>query len=170
MATTATKAISTSAAKNFLVDTSPIFTANVLFPACVSPGISRKLLMTNSAHAIAPTATDATRPVTENFSAMTNSVPIVATTPKNKKTNTSPKPAYPYGRGPPVYVHAATIAATPTASSHNVVARARIKPATAATPKHRNAARFTDAAVASPDPTKRNGPTRSLSVPRTPSE
>jgi hypothetical protein len=43
-------------------------------------------------------------------------------------------------------------------------------PATPATPKHRTAASRTDAADATPDPTSRIGPTRSLSVPRMPSE
>ena len=39
-----------------------------------------------------------------------------------------------------------------------------------ATPKARNAARFTDPGEATPDPTSRIGPTRSASVPRMPSE
>ena len=39
---------------------SPIRTANVFFPASVSPGMSRRLLITSSAVAHRPTATEAT--------------------------------------------------------------------------------------------------------------
>ena len=43
-------------------------------------------------------------------------------------------------------------------------------PAAAATPKARKAARLTWAADLSPEATRRTGPTRAASVPRTPSE
>jgi hypothetical protein len=46
---------------------------------------------------------------------------------------------------------------------------AKINPMHAAKPKVRNAARFTERGVAIPDATNRAGPTRTSSVPRTPS-
>ena len=61
------------------------------------------------------------------------------------------------------------MARPPTRNSHGVVASARAVPARAATPKATNAARFTAAGEASFEATSRTGPTRSSSVPRTPS-
>ena len=55
-------------------------------------------------------------------------------------------------------------------SHHNPVSTTSTRPATAATPKQANAARFTDRGSARPEPTRRIGPTRTASVPRTPSE
>ena len=64
--------------------------------------MSRRLLITSSAHAKAPTADPITsdRAVTDSIAAKV--VPAVATRPKNTNTNTSPSPRYPYGFGPPV--------------------------------------------------------------------
>ncbi len=59
--------------------------------------------------------------------------------------------------------------AAPTTISHGLVASASARPASAATPKDTNAARLTAAGAASPDATRRTGPTRAVSVPRTPS-
>ena len=58
----------------------------------------------------------------------------------------------------------------PTKISHSEVLIASTKPQQAAMQKKIIAAFRTAAAVASPDATKRIGPTRSESVPRTPSE
>ena len=95
---------------------------------------------------------------------------MVATKPKNKNTEISPKPKYPYGRLLPVYVQAAKIAAAPTAISQSDVKRASPKPTTAATAKEIKAACLTDLALAKPEATNRVGPTRLSSVPFTPSE
>ena len=59
--------------------------------------------------------------------------------------------------------------ATPTTSSHHEVVAASTNPATAATPKAPKAARLTAEGYASPLATRRTGPTRTSSVPRTPS-
>ncbi len=59
--------------------------------------------------------------------------------------------------------------AAPTSSSHHATSRASTRPATAATTNDSSAARFTAPGEATPDPTRRSGPTRSASVPRTPS-
>ena len=59
----------------------------------------------------------------------------------------------------------------PTASIHQCPLITTITlPSTAATPKHRNAARFTASGRASPEAVNRTGPTRTSSVPRMPSE
>ena len=55
-------------------------------------------------------------------------------------------------------------------SHHRPVSTTSTRPAAAATPKLAKAARFTDRGSASPEPTRRSGPTRTASVPRTPSE
>ena len=60
--------------------------------------------------------------------------------------------------------------AKPTAINHQLVATASIKPNTAATPNAANAACFTSFGFFAPEPTRRIGPTRSISVPRMPSE
>ena len=61
--------------------------------------------------------------------------------------------------------------AAPTASSHQVpLAATRPSPADPATPKAAKAARLTPEGEAAPDPVSRNGPIRSSSVPRIPSE
>ncbi len=62
------------------------------------------------------------------------------------------------------------MARTPTAISHQAVVAASTSPAAAATANAANAATFTDFGEAAPEPTRRIGPTRSSSVPRTPSE
>ena len=62
------------------------------------------------------------------------------------------------------------MAATPTSSSQGSTTSESTRPATAATPNARNAARFTAPGVARPVAVRRTGPLRSLSVPRTPSE
>ena len=59
--------------------------------------------------------------------------------------------------------------AAPTATSHHDDNAASTSPATPATAKAASAAAFTADGVATPDPTSRSGPTRSASVPRTPS-
>ncbi len=61
------------------------------------------------------------------------------------------------------------MATAPTATSAQVVSSASTSPASAATPKHANAAPRTAAGDAVPLPTRRSGPTRSSSVPRMPS-
>ena len=59
----------------------------------------------------------------------------------------------------------------PTATIHHCPDTAtRTSPATAASPKHPNAAARTVDGLAAREPTSRNGPTRSSSVPRMPSE
>ena len=149
---------------------SPSRTAKVTLPTSVSPGISRRLLITRSATARQPTAIDAKKLSIVMCCVIANIVPHVATNPKNTKTNSSPSPIYPYGFGPPVYSHPAPIQAAPTTTNHNEVASAITKPNTAATPKAMKAARFTTCGATRPEPTRRNGPTRFSSVPRTPSE
>ena len=57
--------------------------------------MSRKLLTAKSAHANAPTTSEAVKLVAVSFSVITKVVPVVATTPKNTNTNTSPNPKYP---------------------------------------------------------------------------
>ncbi len=60
--------------------------------------------------------------------------------------------------------------AAPTSTSHHALSNASASPATAATPKHANAAALTRFGGTRPDPVRRSGPERSSSVPRTPSE
>ena len=160
----------TRAVYNHRVRRSPNRTASVRLPAARSVGMSRRLLTTSSAQATNPAAQPMPMLNPVISSTLTYVVPAVATSPKNAKTNTSPSPRYPYGRGPPVYPHAAAMLATPTATSHQDVDAARAKPATAATPNAANAARLTATGDARPDATRRTGPTRPASVPRTPSE
>ena len=62
------------------------------------------------------------------------------------------------------------MAATPTSSSHGFTTIESTAPNTAATRNDSAAARFTALGVAVPVAVSRNGPLRSLSVPRTPSE
>jgi hypothetical protein len=69
-----------------------------------------------------------------------------------------------------VYVQAAAIETRPTTINIQVVTIASTNPATAAIPKATKAALFTEEALATPDPTNRNGPTRTASVPFMPSE
>ena len=71
------------------------------------------------------------------------------------------------------YVQAGEIsltAAMPTGISHHEVSAARINPARPAIPKQLNAASLTVDGAARPAPTSRVGPTRTVSVPRMPSE
>jgi len=68
-----------------------------------------------------------------------------------------------------VYPQAAAIEATPTTIKNGEVRMANQVPATLAIANETNAAAFTDAADARPLATKRIGPTRSVSVPLTPS-
>jgi hypothetical protein len=68
-----------------------------------------------------------------------------------------------------VYSQPAATERAPTRNSHGVVASASAVPAAAATAKASHAARLTEAGAASPLATSRTGPTRSASVPRTPS-
>ena len=135
-----------------------------------SVGMSRTLLTTRMAHANSPTTSEPHHAAPGTYSTCTYAEPTVATNPKNTSTITSPRPRYPYGLGPPVYSHAAAMAATPTSSSHGSTISESTRPATAATPNESNAARFTAPGVASPVAVRRTGPLRSLSVPRTPSE
>ena len=69
-----------------------------------------------------------------------------------------------------MYPHAAAIEIAPTAISHHDVVIASPSPATAATPNEINAALLTCAGLASPPAVIREGPMRSLSVPRIPSD
>ena len=85
-------------------------------------------------------------------------------------TEISPSPRYPYGFLPPVYLHAATIESAPIAMSHSEERRARRRPNIAASAKKVSAAERTCFGSAAPLPTSRIGPTRSVSVPRIPSE
>ena len=64
----------------------------------------------------------------------------VATRPKNTKTNSSPNPRYPYGRGPPVRAHPAMPHTRPRGISHHVTRAASPRPARPAIPKARSAA------------------------------
>ena len=68
-----------------------------------------------------------------------------------------------------MYPHAAAIEITPTRISSGEVKNASQVPATLAIAKEIKAAAFTDLAEAIPLATKRIGPTRSASVPLTPS-
>ena len=58
----------------------------------------------------------------------------------------------------------------PTATSHQLDSAASANPASAPTPNAIPAASSTCRGVAAPEPTSRTGPTRSVSVPRVPSE
>jgi hypothetical protein len=69
-----------------------------------------------------------------------------------------------------VYVTAAMIASNPISRSHGFTTSDSTAPTTAATPKETTAALRTAAGDASPLATRRTGPRRFLSVPRTPSE
>ena len=71
---------------------SPMRTASVFFPATVSVGMSRRLLITSSAVARAPTATPQTTDIHGIHSICTKVEPAVATSPKNTNTNSSPNP------------------------------------------------------------------------------
>ncbi len=64
--------------------------------------MSRRLLIISSAHDSSPAGTDAASPSHDSRPICTNAVPATAATPKNTNTDTSPRPRYPYGRGPPV--------------------------------------------------------------------
>ena len=149
---------------------SPRRTARVSLPTSVSPGMSRKLLMTSRATAKQPTAIDAYTHNNVTCCVTAYIVPHVATNPKNTNTKSSPSPMYPYGLGPPVYSHPAPMQAAPTTTNHNDVASAMSRPVNAATPNAINAARLTTCGDTRPEPTSRKGPTRFSSVPRTPSE
>lgn len=84
------------------VHTSPKRTANVIFPASESEGISRKLFTKFTAELIAPTDTAHNTPCQDTTPTCVNCVPNTATKPKNTNTDTSPNPRYPYGFLPPV--------------------------------------------------------------------
>ena len=97
-------------------------------------------------------------------------VPSTATSPKNRNTAISPKPAYPYGFDPPVYSQAPAMQAAPTAISHGALNSASASPASAPTVRLAIAAVSTARGTASREPTRRTGPARTSSVPRMPSE
>src|SRR5262245_52049359 len=96
--------------------------------------MSRRLFATRIATASRPSVAPAHHEFDETVSSITNVVPHVAISPKNRKTITSPSPRPAYGRGPPLYVTAATSASAPTNRIRSgSVARARASPAKAAT-------------------------------------
>jgi hypothetical protein len=68
-----------------------------------------------------------------------------------------------------VYNQPAAMHAAPRGTSHQLTATASARPAAAATAYDVIAARLTAAGGASPAATSRTGPTRTSSVPRTPS-
>ena len=72
---------------------SPSRTASVRLPETVSPGMSRRLFTTSRATANMPTGTDTARVSGVTRTICTKAEPVVATTPKNTKTNSSPNPA-----------------------------------------------------------------------------
>src|SRR6476619_8376191 len=90
----------------------PTRTASVRFPVAVSVGTSRTLLASRMAQARRPTTSEPHHAAPGTYSTCTYAEPTVATNPKNTSTITSPRPRYPYGLGPPVYSHAAALAAT----------------------------------------------------------
>jgi hypothetical protein len=69
-----------------------------------------------------------------------------------------------------VYSQAPAMHAAPTAISHGALNNASTTPATAAIPRLTTAAVSTARGAASFEPTSRNGPDRTSSVPRMPSE
>ena len=70
----------------------PSRTARVIFPARLSPGMSRRLFTTRRATARSPTGTDASTARAVIRPVWTYAVPVVATSPKNTNTKSSPKP------------------------------------------------------------------------------
>src|SRR2546423_10979619 len=96
--------------------------------------MSRRLLASKMPHAGSPTASAANHVAVGTDSCCTYALPTVATKPKKTRTITSPSPTYPYGLGPPVYVTAAAIYASPSSNNHGVATRDRTPPTTAATP------------------------------------
>ncbi len=74
------------------VRASPSLTARVRLPACVSVGMSRRLLTISRAQASSPAGTEAASPSQLNRDVSTYAVPATATTPKNANTKTSPSP------------------------------------------------------------------------------
>jgi hypothetical protein len=132
---------------------------------------SRRLLTTRIATASSPTGSDATTARGATATSWTNCDPTVATTPKKTKTDSSPRPAEAYGRGPPLYPTAARTQTAPIGTSHHVVAAASATAATAATANAETIAARIRSAVTSPAATARRGPTRwPVSTPRTPSK
>ncbi len=75
------------------VPRSPSRTASVRLPAGPSVGMSRRLFATRIAQASSPTATAQTSEVRVTRPTWTYVVPHTATSPKNTKTNSSPRPA-----------------------------------------------------------------------------
>ncbi|CDQ43311.1 hypothetical protein BN1047_01176 [Mycolicibacterium neoaurum] len=74
------------------VRASPRRTARVIFPDSVSVGMSRRLLATNTAEDSDPTPTASATPTQSTRNAWVYWVPSTATSPKNTKTATSPRP------------------------------------------------------------------------------
>src|SRR3954452_18274243 len=149
----------------------PSRTANVRFPARRSVSRSRTLLTTRIAAATSPTGTASTNASHVSFSTCAKYDPVTATTPKNRKTNTSPRPSYPYGRGPPVYSTPARIDAAPTSSSCQPAVTIRYTPASTASPNATYVATSTWRGGTSPPAVTRTGPSRSsVSAPRRASE
>src|ERR1700722_11438948 len=81
---------------------SPMRTASVRLPDDASDDMSRRLLIINSAQESSPAGTDAASPSHDSRHICTYAVPATAATPKNRNTDASPRPRYPYVRGPPV--------------------------------------------------------------------
>ena len=75
----------------------PISTVSVRLPARRSWSRSRRLLASSTAHAMSPAPTPPSQASCGTMPACTNVVPTVATSPKNTKTNTSPRPAVAVG-------------------------------------------------------------------------
>src|SRR5262249_42187603 len=80
----------------------PSRTTSVRLPARLSVSMSRTLFTTTIALASSPTGTATANPCHGSFCTCTKYAPTTATIPKNRNTNSSPRPSSPYGRGPPV--------------------------------------------------------------------
>jgi hypothetical protein len=170
MAVTITNTIAAASSSTYIqrAFASPSRTASVRLPTSRSVGMSRRLLITNSAHARQPAAHPASHPTAVICSTTTYIDPIVATSPKNTNTNSSPSRGTRTAWARRCAPRSEDRGPLP-AISHHVVTAARASPATAAAPKASSAARFTAPGAASPLATRRTGPTRTSSVPRTPS-
>ena len=122
----------------------PSTTARVRLPATVSVGMSRRLLTTRIAQASAPTPTAAyeRRAARRSRSGRTSCRPP---RPGRRRRRPSPRPGRGSRRAWSRRCRTTRPAPTPapTATSHHAVEAASTSPATPATPKARNAARFT---------------------------
>ena len=149
---------------------SPRRTASVRLPVAASLGMSRRLFTTSSAVASSPTGTEALdREGREPLDLHVGRAGGGHHAEEHEDEELT-EPGVAVGPGPPGVEPRGGDGHHPDPDRATSVAAARASPATAATPKATNAARFTAAGLRAPLATRRTGPTRSSSVPRTPSE